>query len=193
MQASLVLVLKEPTAKPVKQSREDLIKINDLQPSAIALIIKRYIIGFWLVSWTAWQIEFKMDRRSVKDINKLSLFKAWRFTNVRKGRSHVSPLLRPKESNLENSPSGLSRGLTLESKNFGFQNTTEWKPKRNNIRDAAYFRYVFKEYPNPTTIEKQSLRQKERILMGKLKKQTTTWSMRIYCKLKLDAETSSKL
>jgi methyl-accepting chemotaxis protein len=108
---------------------EDLIKINDYSQALIALINKRYIIGFDSSSGLRGNID-KMGTQISEDINKLSLLKR-EFTNVRKGEA--SYLSDPTESNLEEFTSSFTR-FDTRIENFGFQDTHG--VKANAYRDA---------------------------------------------------------
>jgi methyl-accepting chemotaxis protein len=139
---------------------EDLIKINDYSQALIALINKRYIIGFDSSSGLRGNID-KMGTQISEDINKLSLLKR-EFTNVRKGEA--SYLSDPTESNLEEFTSSFTR-FDTRIENFGFQDTHG--VKANAYRDALL--QYGKEYQTLNDTEAEFTAKKNEFDEGQLK------------------------
>jgi methyl-accepting chemotaxis protein len=139
---------------------EDLIKINDYSQALIALINKRYIIGFDSSSGLRGNID-KMGTQISEDINKLSLLKR-EFTNVRKGEA--SYLSDPTESNLEEFTSSFTR-FDTRIENFGFQDTHG--VKANAYRDALL--QYGKEYQTLNDTETEFTAKKNEFDEGQLK------------------------
>jgi methyl-accepting chemotaxis protein len=139
---------------------ENLIKIDDYSQALIALIDKRYIIGFDSSSGLRGNID-KMGTQISEDINKLSLLKR-EFTNVRKGEA--SYLSDPTKSNLEEFTSSFMR-FDNRIENFGFQNTHGIKA--NAYRDALL--QYGKEYEILDTIEATFTVKKNQFDEGQLK------------------------
>ena len=139
---------------------EDLIKINDYSQALIALINKRYIIGFDSSSGLRGNID-KMGTQISEDIKKLSLLKR-EFTNVRKGEA--SYLSDPTESNLEEFTSSFTR-FDTRIENFGFQDTHG--VKANAYRDALL--QYGKEYQTLNDTEAEFTAKKNEFDEGQLK------------------------
>ncbi|AWX98910.1 chemotaxis protein [Marinomonas primoryensis] len=139
---------------------ENLIKINDYSQALIALINKRYIIGFDSSSGLRGNID-KMGTQISEDINKLSLLKR-EFTNVRKGEA--SYLSDPTESNLEEFTSSFTR-FDTRIENFGFQDTHG--VKANAYRDALL--QYGKEYQTLNDTETEFTAKKNEFDEGQLK------------------------
>tara|TARA_R110001599_G_scaffold17243_13_gene69254 strand:- start:7947 stop:9833 length:1887 start_codon:yes stop_codon:yes gene_type:complete len=139
---------------------ENLIKINDYSQALIALINKRYIIGFDSSSGLRGNID-KMGTQISEDINKLSLLKR-EFTNVRKGEA--SYLSDPTESNLEEFTSSFTR-FDTRIENFGFQDTHG--VKANAYRDALL--QYGKEYQTLNDTEAEFTAKKNEFDEGQLK------------------------
>lgn len=139
---------------------ENLIKINDYSQALIALINKRYIIGFDSSSGLRGNID-KMGTQISEDIKKLSLLKH-EFTNVRKGEA--SYLSDPTESNLEEFTSSFTR-FDTRIENFGFQDTHG--VKANAYRDALL--QYGKEYQTLNDTETEFTTKKNEFDEGQLK------------------------
>jgi methyl-accepting chemotaxis protein len=139
---------------------ENLIKINDYSQALIALINKRYIIGFDSSSGLRGNID-QMGVQISEDIKKLTLLKR-EFTNVRKGEAGY--LSDPTESNLEEFTTSFMR-FDNRIENFGFQGTHGVKAYA--YRDALL--QYGKEYEVLDTIEATFTDKKSQFDEGQLK------------------------
>ncbi|QUX93875.1 methyl-accepting chemotaxis protein [Marinomonas sp. A3A] len=153
--------IEKAQSQNLKQTlEENLVELNDYSQALMALIEKRYIIGFDSSSGLRGSID-KMGSEISEDIQKLSLLKR-EFTNVRKAEAGY--LSDPTESNLEEFTTSFDR-FDNRIQNFGFQDTHG--VKANVYRDAI-FQYG-KEYASLSDTENTFTTQKNRFTESQLK------------------------
>jgi len=130
---------------------ENLAELNDYSQALIALIEKRYIIGFDSTSGLRGKIN-KMGAEISDDIKQLSLLKR-EFTNVRKAEAGY--LSDPTQSNLDEFNTSFQR-FDNRIENFGFQDTHGVKA---NAYRTALLEYG-KQYASLSEIENTFTTQK---------------------------------
>lgn len=139
---------------------ENLIELNEYSQALIALIEKRYIIGFDFSSGLRGRID-NMGSEISEDVSKLSLLKR-EFTNVRKAEAGY--LSDPTASNLEEFTTSFAR-FDNRIENFGFQGTHGVKAKAYR---EALMQYG-KEYASLNEIENTFTTQKNQFTESQLK------------------------
>ena len=153
--------IKNATSKNLKQTlEENLAELNDYSQALIALIEKRYIIGFDSSSGLRGKID-KMGAEISEDIIKLSLLKR-EFTNVRKAEAGY--LSDPTQSNLDEFNSSFER-YDNRIENFGFQDTHG--VKANAYRNALL--EYGKQFASLSEIEATFTTQKNQFTESQLK------------------------
>ena len=153
--------IKNATSKNLKQTlEENLAELNDYSQALIALIEKRYIIGFDSSSGLRGKID-KMGAEISEDIKKLSLLKR-EFTNVRKAEAGY--LSDPTQSNLDEFNSSFER-YDNRIENFGFQDTHG--VKANAYRNALL--EYGKQFASLSEIEATFTTQKNQFTESQLK------------------------
>ncbi|UTV99426.1 methyl-accepting chemotaxis protein [Marinomonas rhizomae] len=153
--------IEQAHSPDLKQTlEENLIELNEYSQALIALIEKRYIIGFDFSSGLRGRID-NMGSEISEDVSKLSLLKR-EFTNVRKAEAGY--LSDPTASNLEEFTTSFAR-FDNRIENFGFQGTHGVKAKAYR---EALMQYG-KEYASLNEIENTFTTQKNQFTESQLK------------------------
>lgn len=153
--------IEKAHSQNLKQTlEENLVELNEYSQALIALIEKRYIIGFDSSSGLRGRVD-KMGTEISEDIKRLSLLKR-EFTNVRKAEAGY--LSDPTSSNLEEFTTSFAR-FDNRIENFGFQGTHGVKAKAYRETLMQYG----KEYASLNEIENTFTTQKNQFTESQLK------------------------